>query len=362
MKFLTSIFGSLVVFALLLSCNGVDDTTSSDPSNLSAEIIEIDSSSFKVSIQASADNTIRYDILLEETEILSTNTDGYFEYTFAEATTYTVEVRAYGESGRYISETLQVVLKDETISINDGYFTQTEYEGYTLVWQDEFNGTSINTSDWTFETGASGWGNNEWQYYRSENASVDGETLIIEAKNQSYSGSDYTSARMITKGNQSFKYGRIDARALLPEGQGIWPAIWMLGSNFSTVGWPACGEIDIMEMIGGQNRENTTHGTLHWEYLSEHASTGGQKTLSDETFNDKYHVFTIIWDESSINWLVDDQEYNSIDISPDHMSEFHEEFFFIFNLAVGGNWPGYPDETTSFPQQMKVDYIRVFQK
>ncbi len=117
-----------------------------------------------------------------------------------------------------------------------------------------------------------------------------------------------------------------------------------------------------MEMVGGSNRENITHGTLHWDNIGEHASSGGSNTLSSGTFTDKYHVFTIIWDRSSITWFVDDNEFYTLDITPDHMSEFHNQFFFIFNVAVGGNWPGYPDETTTFSQRMKVDYVRVFQR
>jgi beta-glucanase (GH16 family) len=175
-------------------------------------------------------------------------------------------------------------------------------------------------------------------------------------------GAAYTSSRMITKGKQSFLYGRVDIRAKLPYGQGIWPALWMLGENFSSVGWPKCGEIDIMEMIGGSNRENTVHGTLHWDLDNAHASAGGSTSLVGETFSEKFHVFSILWNENEVSWLVDNKVYHTIDITPAHMSEFHKKHFFIFNVAVGGNWPGYPNATTEFPQRMKVDYIRVFQK
>jgi beta-glucanase (GH16 family) len=136
----------------------------------------------------------------------------------------------------------------------------------------------------------------------------------------------------------------------------------MLGNNVGSIGWPACGEIDIMEMIGGSGRENRTNGTIHWEKDGVHVQNGGYSTLSSGTLADEYHVFTIVWDKSAIKWLINDREYYSVSITPDNMSEFHQKFFFIMNLAVGGNWPGNPDSSTVFPQSMKVDYLRVFQK
>ena len=247
-----------------------------------------------------------------------------------------------------------------TSSDDDGYSTPTAYPGYTLVWADEFEGTQLNTQDWNFETGNHGWGNNESQDYLSgsNNAYLSNGKLVIEAKKESSNGSDYTSARITTQGKRSFQYGRIDIRAKLPQGQGIWPALWMLGENFSSVGWPACGEIDIMELVG--HEPESVHGTIHWEDQG-HASYGGGTSLPSGIFADEYHVFSLIWDMQSINWYVDDNLFNSADITPAGLSEFRKPFFFIFNIAVGGNWPGYPDATTVFPQRMEVDYIRVFQ-
>ena len=167
---------------------------------------------------------------------------------------------------------------------------------------------------------------------------------------------------MITRGKRSFLYGRVDVRAVLPKGQGIWPAIWMLGENIGTVGWPKCGEIDIMEMIGGQGRENTVHGTVHWDNNNSHASYGGDFSLGTGDFSEMFHVFSIVWTGTSITWYVDDVKYHEIDITPEGLSEFHDEFFVIFNVAVGGAWPGNPDGETAFPQHMIIDYIRVFQK
>ena len=248
---------------------------------------------------------------------------------------------------------------------DDGYITPENYPGYTLVWQDEFNGSTINSSDWTHELGASGWGNNEWQNYtaRPENSFLSDGKLIIEAREESYQGADYTSARMITQGKESFQFGRVDIRAKLPEGQGIWPALWMLGNEISNVGWPACGEIDIMELVG--HEPSTVHGTAHWGPQGQGFSNyqgNGTSLSGGEKFSEKFHVFSIIWEPNSIKWFVDDEQYFSLDNGQVNGAyPFNGEFFFIFNVAVGGNWPGYPDATTVFPQRMYVDYIRVFQ-
>lgn len=237
------------------------------------------------------------------------------------------------------------------------------YPNMSLVWADEFEGSSLNTTFWAHETGngANGWGNNELQYYKPQNTSIQDGHLVITAKKESIEGKEYTSSRIITKGKKDFRYGRVDIRAALPKGQGIWPALWMLGSNFDSVSWPACGEIDIMEMVGGSGRENTVHGTVHWQNEGKHAQFGGKTTLSSGTFSDQFHVYSILWDATSIRWLVDNKQYHVIDTTPAELDEFRRNFFFIFNVAVGGNWPGSPNSTTSFPQHLIVDYIRVFQ-
>jgi len=198
-----------------------------------------------------------------------------------------------------------------------------------------------------------------------ENAWVQDSVMTIEARNEYFANKDYTSARLKTQGKQSFLYGRIDARALLPQGKGLWPAIWTLGENISSVSWPACGEIDIMEMVGGNGKENTVHGTVHWQNANgDHAQAGEGTSLSADVYNfsEAYHVFSVIWDENFIRWFVDNQQFYQIDISGNDMSEFHNPHFLILNVAVGGNWPGSPDASTIFPQQMKIDYIRVFQE
>jgi len=245
-----------------------------------------------------------------------------------------------------------------------GATSPTSYAGMTLVWEEDFEGSSLSSQNWRHETGRgdNGWGNNELQYYRPENTSLVDGNLVITAKREDFSGSPYTSSRIISQGKQSFRYGRIDIRAALPEGQGMWPALWMLGSNFSSVGWPACGEIDIMEMVGGQGRENEIHGTVHWQNQGAWVNFGRSTTLPQRQAQDEFNVYSIEWDENQIKWFVNDIEFNAIDTRPAELNEFREEFFFIINLAVGGNWPGSPNNTTNFPQHFIVDYIRVFQE
>ena len=260
--------------------------------------------------------------------------------------------------------TVTLINDDEHIfSIPEtGYSTPETYEGMTLVWSDEFDGPEINSNNWTFEigTGNWGWGNNELQYYQGDNTSIIDGNLVVEARRQTLENSNYTSSRLITRGKQSFQYGRVDIRAVMPEGQGIWPALWMLGSNHLQVGWPTCGEIDIMEMIGGEERDNVVHGTAHWNQ-DGHVSYGQSMTNVSGKLSEEYHVYSIIWDEQSIRWYFDDVNFNTIDITPAALSAFHDDFFFIMNIAVGGIWAGSPDNTTLFPQWLIVDYIRVFQ-
>lgn len=259
------------------------------------------------------------------------------------------------------------LLNDDQAPVNvvippTGYSTPKTYPGKNLIWEEEFDASALNTNYWTYEfgTGSSGWGNNESQFYRQENTSIFQGNLVIEARKENYNGAAYTSSRIITRGKFDFKYGRVDIRAALPSGQGIWPALWMLGSNISSIGWPSCGEIDIMEIVG--HEPNTLHGTAHWSGPGgQHIFMGGEKNVAANSLQKEYHVYSILWDDQQIRWLLDDQQYFSLDITLADRSEFREKFFFIINLAVGGNWPGYPDATTVFPQQLIVDYIRVFQ-
>ncbi len=247
----------------------------------------------------------------------------------------------------------------------DGYITPDNYAGFDLVWADEFDEPQINRENWIYEIGDNGWGNQELQYYteRLDNSRIQDGQLIIEARKENFNGAPYTSARMITRDLQEFTYGRVDVRAVLPEGQGIWPAIWMLGAKFTEVGWPACGEIDIMELVG--HEPSTVHGTAHWGPQGQSFSQNkGQSTvLTEGKFSDQFHVFSILWEPDRIIWLLNDEEFfrlNKSDVNGTY--PFNEPFFFLLNIAVGGQWPGNPDETTVFPQQMIVDYIRIFQE
>lgn len=235
-------------------------------------------------------------------------------------------------------------------------------QGYKLVWSDEFEGTTLDIANWTRETGGHGWGNAELQYYtdREVNAFVSNGYLTIKAMAESYGGRNYTSARLKTQTKRFFKYGKIEARIKLPYGQGIWPAFWMLGESITSVGWPACGEIDIMEMIGGgPGRDNRVYGTAHWDN-NGHQSYGLNYTLPSGNFSDAFHTFAITWDANKIEWYVDDLKYCTLSITPEYLSELRENSFIILNIAVGGNWPGNPDGTTVFPQTMLVDYVRVY--
>ena len=246
-----------------------------------------------------------------------------------------------------------------------GYTTPKSYANLKLAWADEFDGTSLNENFWNYELGNNnGWGNNELQYYKKENTSVKDGFLIVQAKNESAGNQTYTSSRLTTQNKFNFKYGRVDIRAALPKGQGIWPALWMLGKNIPQVSWPKCGEIDIMEMVGGNSgngSDKTTYGTAHWDNNGSHAQYGGNTKLTSGVFNDEFHVFSIVWNAQKIMWYLDDVQFHVIDTTPAGLSEFQEEYFLLVNLAVGGDWPGKPDGTTVLPQQLIVDYIRVFQ-
>lgn len=247
-------------------------------------------------------------------------------------------------------------MKKTTITILSLLIGVISFSQYQLVWSDEFDGTELNTNIWNYELGASGWGNNEWQYYTNSTNNVDVDTgyLRITAIEESFGGANYTSARITTENNFEFQYGKIEARMKLPIGNGLWPAFWMLGANFSTIGWPMCGEIDIMEHI---NYSAYVHGTIHYENNGH--TYQGQQTWVDVT---EFQNYSITWDEEWIRWYVNDNIYYSQNIFNGNGSkeEFHFPFFIILNLAVGGNWPGYPDANTPFPSSVFVDYVRVY--
>ncbi|MDR9409123.1 MAG: family 16 glycosylhydrolase [Balneolaceae bacterium] len=250
----------------------------------------------------------------------------------------------------------------EILSDEDGFYTPEEYPSMSLKWSDEFNGDQLNTGEWTYEVGDGcpdlcQWGNRELQDYTDvdSNSNVENGMLTITARKD---GSDYTSARIKTENKIELQYGRIDVRAKLPKGQGIWPAIWMLGANIDQVGWPMSGEIDIMELVG--HEPSIVHGTVHYDD-DGYDSSSSMKGLSEGTYSDQFHVYTLVWEKDEIRWYVDNQWFKTFSTSDVNFYPFNAPFFFIMNIAVGGNWPGPPDQTTEFPQEMVVDYIRVFE-
>jgi beta-glucanase (GH16 family) len=252
---------------------------------------------------------------------------------------------------------------------NTGYTTPTSYPGYSLAWSDEFTGSTLNANNWNPEINGNGEGNAELEYYtgRVQNLFLSQGNLVIEARQESYSGSNYTSARIDSYGKESFQYGRIDIRAKLPVSTGMWPALWMLGNNINTgTSWPACGEMDIMELIGTYPSRVT--GSIHWEQAGNTEGTyNNNYNLPSGDFSQQFHVFSEIWTADSVTYLVDDNVYVQASYQAQVTSgtnpfNTNNPFFFIFNVAVGGNWPGPPSSSTVFPQRMFVDYVRVFQK
>jgi beta-glucanase (GH16 family) len=262
-----------------------------------------------------------------------------------------------------------IIFNDGTYLPTDssGYTTPTSYPGYNLVWHDEFDSSALRAQNWTPEINGSGEGNAELEYYtgRVQNLFVSQGNLVIEARQESYSGSNYTSARIDSYNKESFTYGRIDIRAKLPVSTGMWPALWMLGNNINTgTAWPACGEMDIMELIGTYPSRVT--GSIHWEQAGNTEGTFNNSwNLPSGDFSQAFHVFSEIWTADSVTYLVDDNVYVQASYQANVTSgvnPFNSPFFFIFNVAVGGNWPGPPSSSTVFPQRMFVDYVRVFQK
>ncbi len=241
---------------------------------------------------------------------------------------------------------------------------------WKLAWADEFDKDSLDTNNWNYQILEAGHFNDEWQRYTNsrENAYVEDGNLIIKAIHESdvHGMDQYTSARLNTANKHSWKYGKIAARIKLPQGHGIWPAFWMLGANINENGgdtpWPQSGEIDILELYGSRNNA-VVEGNLHYADASgSHTMMGAVPyELEQGIFADSFHIFELEWDAEKIAWLVDGKQYTSTDITSDELTEFHEDFFILLNLAVGGSFAGRPDETTEFPQLMYIDWVRVYQ-
>ena len=245
-----------------------------------------------------------------------------------------------------------------------------EPKGWTLTWSDEFNqpdGSARDPAKWDYALGGHGWGNQELETYtdRRENSQIVDGKLVITARRESFTGKDgiareYTSARLLTRGKFSQQYGRFEARIKIPYGQGIWPAFWMLGESGE---WPDRGEIDVMENIGNEPR--IVHGTIHGPGYSGEHGIGAPFAIKRGRFADKFHVFAVEWEPHVIRFYVDKHLYNTI--TPAKLPAgtkwvYDTPFFILLNVAVGGGWPGYPDATTTFPQTMQVDYVRVYKR
>jgi len=244
-------------------------------------------------------------------------------------------------------------------------------QDYELIWSDEFDGTEVDLNKWEFQTGDGcplgicGWGNNELQWYQEENTSVENGILTISGEFDSGASREYTSSRLRTKGKASWKYGRFEIRAKLPFGQGTWPAFWMLPEDDVYGGWAASGEIDIMEFVGSQ--PNKIHGTIHYGGAwPNNQSTGGEYTFPSGTPADDFHVYSIEWEENTMRWYVDDVLYSTKNSwnTAGHAfpAPFDQTFHLLMNFAIGGNFPGNPDATSTFPQKYEIDFVRVYQK
>lgn len=246
--------------------------------------------------------------------------------------------------------------------------TQTAPIRWQLAWSDEFSGgagTSPDPKSWTFDEGGDGWGNNQLEHNtaRTSNVALDGDGhLAIVARKEDYKGNAYTSARIKTQGLRAFRYGRIEARIKLPVGKGMWPAFWMLGSDIAEVGWPKCGEIDVMEYRG--DKPKVVHGSVHGPgYSAGDAITRKFRLDDGAAFDADFHVFAVEWDPARITWSVDDVVYHTLTVAKvkDRGAwAFDHKFFLLLNIAVGGVFSGDPDDSTVFPQTMLVDYVRTY--
>lgn len=312
------------------------------PINLTLDAT-VSGTSGMVVFKANANNAVLYTFDFGNGIINQVSVSGEFTYKYFASGEYMVTVEAKSASGATISKT-------KLVKVNTSL---------SLVWSDEFDANSASTPDitkWGYDLGAGGWGNNEKQYYtnRTNNAIVSDGTLKINAIKEPYNGSNYTSARLLSKGKFSFKYGKVDISAKLPATGGTWPAIWMLGENFLSAGWPNCGEIDIMEHVG--NSMNKIYGTLHYPGRSGANADGATRMINNATT--EFHKYTLEWTDVSIKISVDNEVFYSFVNNP--TTPFNQDFFFILNIAIGGNLGGTIDPAFT-KTLMEVDYIRVYQ-
>ncbi len=340
----------LGLFFIFTGCSkpSENENNSDTPTNLVINIdLEGDSNllpngdgSGLVHFNISATNADYFKILIGSETIQSTT--GIFTYDFSQlgTHTYTVYVSAY-KGAKFISGNKDVVV----------------YVAPTLIWSDEFNTNGAPDSNkWGYNTGAGGWGNNELQYYtnRPENVILEEGVLKIKLIKEEYMGSQYTSARLLSQGKFDFKYGKIEFRAKLPFGGGTWPALWMLGNNIGTVGWPACGEIDVMEHVG--NQLNKIYATLH--YPDHYGANGSGNTVMISNATSEFHIYSTEWNAQTIKFYVDNQLFYTFNNSAS--VPFNQNFFIIMNCAMGGNFGGSVDPNIT-SANFEIDYVRVYQ-
>lgn len=351
---------TVLLFSILIfSCGGGSDDSdpidTSTPSNLTltANLVGATTNnpngdgSGVVIFNFSADNATSYKINFGNGDIIET-TSNSISYTYfgGGITNYNVYVSAY-KANKFITKNITI-----TIKVNTG-----------LIFSDEFDSPgSPNTSKWGYDIGRgdNGWGNGESQYYtdRTDNVKVENGILKITAKKESYQGAEYTSTRMLTKGKFDFKYGKVEVRAKLPQGGGTWPAIWMLGSNISTVGWPACGEVDIMEHAG--NRQGIVQSAMHTPSSYGNTSNLGSQTLAD--VSTAFHVYAVEWTNEKMIFSVDGVVHYTYNPATKNSSTwpFDDKQFLILNVAMGGTFGGAIDSAFS-QSSMEIDYVRVYQ-
>ena len=333
----------LSLLAIFSSCgkgSSPVNNNSTPPTNITLSAVVSTDNSGNVSFTATATNAVTYDYDFGN-GFFQTVVSGVVTYKYPASGTYTVNVIAKSAGGQTISKSIQV-----TVAVT-----------LSLAWSDEFDvAGSPDPSKWGYDIGGGGWGNNELQYYtnRTDNAAVSGGTLKITLKKENFSGSLYTSARLLSKDKFSFKYGKIEVKAKLPAGGGTWPAIWMLGNNISSTPWPACGEIDIMEHVG--NQLNKIFGTLHHPGHSGANGDGG--SVVNPTATTAFHRYTTEWSANTIRFLVDDAVFYTFTNYPS--LPFNQNFFIILNIAMGGNFGGAVDPAFS-SGAMEIDYVRVYQ-
>ena len=343
---------SLIIFAfVLLSCSsdgGASGGSGTTPSNLTLSAVIVGTSTQNpngdgngiVNFNISATNATSYKIDLGNGEVKDASS-GIFSYTYLTSGTNNFKVFVSAYNGvNFVSTSISITL----------------YVAPTSIWSDEFNTDGApNSSKWGYDLGAGGWGNNEAQYYtnRADNVIVQGGLLKIITKKESYQGSNYTSARLLTKGKFSFKYGKVEIRAKLSAGGGTWPALWMLGNNIDTASWPACGEIDIAEHVG--NQLNKIFGTLHYTGRSGGNADGATTVISNATT--EFHLYSLDWRADTIKFYVDNQLFKTFVNSSS--SPFNQDFFLIFNCAIGGDFGGAIDPNF-VSSTFEIDYVRVY--